>query len=148
MKILLASDHRGFEQKQAVFAWLKENGYHVFDLGNDHYDAGDDYPDFVQLAAKEVAADAGVFGIVFCGSGVGANIVANKVKGVRASVAWSVAQVEAARKDDNLNVLSIAADFLKIEETLAIIEKFLTTKFSEETRHIRRLNKLVAIEQN
>lgn len=147
MKILLAGDHRGFKLKQAVLSWLQELDYQVVDLGNDRFDPSDDYPDFVSLAAREVAADPGVFGIVFCGSGAGANVVANKINGVRASLGWTKAQVEAARADDNLNVLVIAADFLTKEEVLVLIETFLQTKFKGEERHQRRLNKIVALEQ-
>lgn len=147
MKVLLASDHRGFEQKKVISVWLRDDGYQVVDVGNDHYDPNDDYPDFVSLAAREVAADPGVFAVVFCGSGAGANIVANKVKGVRASLAWSKAQVEAARHDDDLNVLVIATDFVGPTETKELIEAFLQTKFGNEERYQRRINKIVALEQ-
>lgn len=147
MKIFLASDHRGFEQKAVVFTWLKEAGYNVVDMGNDHFDPQDDFTDFVSLATKEIASDKDSFGIVFCGSGAGANIVANKTSGIRASLGWTPTQVEAARGDDDLNVLVVAADFLEIETTIELVQVFLETKFKGEERHLRRLGKIVALEK-
>lgn len=147
MKIFLASDHRGFEQKQVVFDWLKEAGYEAFDMGNDHFDPHDDFTDFVSLAAKKVAVDNNSLGIVFCGSGAGANIVANKIDGVRASLSWTPSQVEAAKGDDDINILVMATDFLEIDTTIKLIEVFLETKFKGEERHLRRLGKIVALEK-
>lgn len=147
MKIILASDHRGFQYKVQLAKQLVDNGYQVVDLGNSVYDPSDDYPDFVTLAAKEVSAEPGFKGIVLCGSGAGANIVANKIKGIRASLAWSKEQIAAARHDDDLNVLVIATDFLSLEQTLELAEAFIETKFSGEERHRRRINKITALEQ-
>lgn len=147
MKIFLASDHRGFEQKEVAFRWLKEAGFEVEDLGNDHFDPQDDFVDFASLAAHEVVKNDSSRGVVFCGSGAGVNIAANKINGVRASLAWTPTQVEAARGDDDLNILVIAADFLEVETTLKLIEIFLQTKFKGEERHIRRLKKISSLEK-
>lgn len=147
MKIFLASDHRGFEQKQIVFDWLKEAGHQAVDMGNDHFDPDDDFTDFVGLAAQEVARDKNSLGIVFCGSGAGANIMANKTASIRATLAWTPSQVEAAKADDDINVLAMATDFLEIDTTIKLIEVFLETKFKGEERHLRRLGKIVALEK-
>ncbi len=148
MKIFLASDHRGFEQKEIVFSWLKEAGFEVQDLGNDHFDPHDDFVDFASLAGQEIAKDEKARAIVFCGSGAGVNIAVNKIKGVRASLAWTPSQVEAARGDDDLNTLVIAADFLEVETTLQLVEVFLQTEFKGEERHVRRLGKILDLEKN
>jgi len=147
MKIFLASDHRGFEQKEIVFSWLKEAGFEVQDLGNDHFDPQDDFVDFASLAGHEVAKDDKAKAVIFCGSGAGVNIAANKIKGVRASLAWTPSQAEAARGDDDLNTLVIAADFLEVETTLQLVEVFLQTKFKGEERHVRRLGKILDLEK-
>ncbi|MCL4209002.1 RpiB/LacA/LacB family sugar-phosphate isomerase [Patescibacteria group bacterium] len=147
MKIFLASDHRGFEQKEIVFSWLKEAGFEVKDLGNDHFDPHDDFVDFASRAGHEVAKDEMARAVIFCGSGAGVNIAANKIKGVRASLAWTPSQVEAARGDDDLNTLVIAADFLEVETTLQLVEVFLQTKFKGEERHVRRLGKILDLEK-
>lgn len=148
MKIFLASDHRGFEQKTLVFSWLKEAGYEVQDCGNDHFDPNDDFVDFASVAAGEVVKHESHRGIIFCGSGAGVNIAANKIKGVRASLAWTPSQVEAARGDDDLNILVIATDFLEMDTTLKLVEVFLQTAFKGEERHVRRLGKILDLEKN
>ena len=150
MKVYLGADHRGFKLKEELRVWLLENKISVEDLGAFEYNSNDDYPLFAQAVAKNVAADlekdAGVRGIVICGSGVGVDIVANKVNHIRSGLAVSAKQVEEARKDDDINILAIPSDFVSGEEAKKIIEVFLKTKFSKEEKKIRRLGEIEEIE--
>lgn len=148
MKIILASDHRGYEMKNQLVSWLAEQGHQVVDGGNTQLDPGDDYPDFVIPAAKQVAVEPGSFGVFLCGSGAGANVAANKVRGVRASLSVSVDQVKAARNDDDINVLVVAADYLNFDQVQAQVSAFLATNFAGEERYVRRLNKIMELDQS
>lgn len=147
MKIFLASDHRGYEMKNQLAAWLTEQGHQVTDVGNTQLDPHDDYPDFVVKAAQQVATEASSVGVVLCGSGAGANVAANKVKGVRASLGLGVDQVRAARNDDDINVLVVAADYLSFPQVQAQVSTFLETNFAGEERFVRRLNKIAEVEK-
>ena len=148
MKIYLAADHRGFKLKEAVKRFLVGRGYDVKDLGALGYDAGDDYPDFAFPAAMEVSkAPEERRGIFFCGSGIGMDIAANKVRGVRATVACSVEAARHARANDEVNIISIAGDAASPAEAEAIAAAFLETPFGAEERHMRRLNKIEEIEE-
>jgi len=150
MKVYLGADHRGFKLKEELRVWLLENKISVEDLGAFKYNQDDDYPLFAQAVAKNVAADLekniGARGIVICGSGVGVDIVANKVDHIRSGLAVSAKQVEEAREDDDINVLAIPSDFVSGEEAKKIIKIFLKTKFSKEERKIRRLGEIEEIE--
>ena len=150
--IYLGADHRGFELKEKAKQWLTELGYQFKDCGAFEYNKGDDYPDFAKAVAEEVVGTAGDTennrGILFCGSGIGVCIAANKIKGVRAGTAASAEQVKASVNDEDLNVLCLSADYLQNADITAkeIIKTFLTTKFSEEERHVRRINKIKQLE--
>jgi len=145
--IYLGSDHRGFELKEALRAWLVSEDYQVEDLGAHVYDANDDYPDYALKVAQKVAADPNGRGILLCGSGVGVDIVANKVDGVRSGIGLNDDQATAARRDDNINVLVIATDYISEENAKKMIKVFLTTEFSGEQRFTDRLQKVEAIEK-
>jgi ribose 5-phosphate isomerase B len=145
--VFLGADHRGFALKEQIKTWLKDAGYALQDLGAYSLDPGDDYPDFGIAVAQEVARQPeGRRGIVFCGSGVGMAVAANKIKGIRASLATSREIAQASRNDDDLNILSIAADYTSLEGAKRIIEVFLNTPFSGEERHLRRINKIAKAE--
>src|SRR3989344_1993166 len=150
MKVYLGADHRGFKLKEELRVWLLENKISVEDLGAFKYNQDDDYPLFAQAVAKNVAADLekniGARGIVICGSGVGVDIVANKVDHIRSGLAVSAKQVEEARKDDNINILAIPSDFVSGEIAKKIVKVFLKTKFSKEEKKIRRLLEIEKIE--
>ena len=146
MRIFIGADHRGFELKEHLKIWLQEEGYEVVDCGNDHYDPEDDFPDFSLAVAQKVQQDSSSRGIVVCGSGVGVNIAANKVKGIRASTGINVDEVRHARKHDDLNVLAISAEYSSFEQAQEMIIIFLTTPFQTEERFIRRLDKIKAYE--
>ncbi len=148
MLIYLAADHRGFKLKEFIKNYLKNSGYETVDLGNDHYDENDDYPDFASLACLAVSRDVeNRRGILLCGSGVGVNIIANKIKGLRSVLAFNAEQAALSRKDDNTNILSLPADFLNEEQTKIIIDAWLKTPFSQEEKYQRRLDKISAFEK-
>lgn len=150
MKIYLGADHRGFKLKEELRTWVLENKFTLKDVGAYSYDSNDDYPLYAQEVARNVAADLekniGVRGIVICGSGVGVDIVANKFHHVRSGLAVSPKQIEEAREDDDINILSIPADFMSEKEAKKIVKIFLETPFSEEAKKIRRLGEIEKIE--
>lgn len=148
MKIFLGADHKGYELKGKIASWLFDMEYVFQDEGADHYDPHDDYPKYAEAVASLVAANSGSRGILLCGSGVGVDVVSNKFDGIRASIGKSVAQVEAGRNDDNMNILVIASDFTSEKETKAMVIAFLETKYSGQARFERRLQEIGKIEAN
>ena len=146
MRIHIGSDHAGLELKGALIEYLQTKGHIVTDHGPHQYDALDDYPDFCIPAAVATVADSDSLGIVLGGSGNGEQISANKVKGVRAALAWSIETATLAREHNNANVVGIGGRMHSIEECKAIIDAFIETPFTNEERHIRRINKITAYE--
>ena len=146
-KVILAADHGGYNLKEALKKHLKTQGYEVDDKGAHTLDETDDYPDFIFPAAQAVAADLNARGIVLCRSGAGASMVANKVKGVRAVVARTKEEAVHAREHNDANVVALSSDSLSGEEARDIVSAFLETTFSGEDRHMRRLKKIKAIEE-
>lgn len=147
MQVYLAADHRGFKLKEALKPMLQLGGYEFVDVGNDHYDEADDYPDFVSVAASAVAKDPdNRKAIVICGSGAGANIAANKINGIRAAIAINKKQAVASRKEDDVNVLALAADYFSERDIKNIALEWLKTPFSGEERHQRRIKKIADLE--
>lgn len=144
--IYLATDHGGFSIKNKIKAFLEAGDYQVTDLGPGQLDPSDDYPDYGFKLAKRVAAESGRLGILICRSGVGMSIVSNKVKGIRAALCLLPEQAVKAREHNDANVLVLAADFTKLAAMPKIINQFLTTSFSGEKRHQRRLAKIKAYE--
>ncbi len=139
--IYLGADHRGFELKEKIKTWLKSWGYEFEDLGNDHLDSEDDYPDFAIKVAKKLGKE-GNFGILVCETGVGMDITANRFPRVRCGLACSQQQVRIAKRDDNLNCLALPADFLSEDEATGIVHIFLETQFSGGEKYLRRLKKI------
>jgi ribose 5-phosphate isomerase B len=142
MKIHLGCDHAGFELKEKVAQHLKTKGHEVIDHGAKTYDALDDYPVFCFLAAKGAAQDPNSLAIVIGGSGNGEQIAANKVKVVRAALAWSVETAKLAREHNNANVMGIGGRMHSESESLAIVDAFISTNFSNDERHMRRINQI------
>lgn len=145
MKIAIASDHAGFELKQALVAFLNNAGHQVQDLGPSDQSAVD-YPDTIAPAAQQVATGLAERGIVICGSGIGASIVANKVRGVRAALCNDLYDAEYSRLHNNANVLALGARKLHEEKAVEILIKWLSTPF-EGGRHQRRVDKISDLEQ-
>lgn len=147
MLIYLGADHRGFNLKESLKNFLKNKGYETADLGNIQYDEKDDYPDFAAAVGKKVSgAPDESRGILICGSGAGVDVAANKFRSVRSAIAVSSDQIYQARRDDNINVLSIAANFTLEADAQKIALTFLETPFSGEARHQRRLDKISQLE--
>lgn len=147
MVIYFGADHRGFNLKEILKNFLKEQGYEVLDLGNDHYDETDDYPDFAAKVANKVSWDPeSSRGVVICGSGAGVDVTANKFPRVRATLGLIPDQVYDARHDDDVNVLSIAARFTSEEEAKKMVRVFVETPFGDEEKYRRRLEKISAVE--
>ena len=142
MKIHIGSDHAGLEFKAKIIDHLKKSGHDVTDHGPIEYDAQDDYPIFCIPAALAVAKDPNSFGIVLGGSGNGEQIAANKVKGVRAALVWSVETAKLAREHNNANVISIGGRLHEEAFCLQLVDTFLATPFSGDERHIRRINQI------
>jgi ribose 5-phosphate isomerase B len=144
--IYIGSDHRGFKLKLKVEKWLQKNEIPYEDLGNVNYDPKDDYPDYAYKVARRVVRDD-TYGILLCGSAQGMAIAANKVKGARAVIPYTVKEAKLSRQDDDANIMCVAANFSKLRGVTRHIEAFLTTSFSEGERHKRRLEKIKHIEE-
>jgi ribose 5-phosphate isomerase B len=142
----MGADHAGYEFKNHLSARLKEQGHEVIDCGPFVYDAEDDYPAFVLRAAEGVASDPGSLGVVIGGSGNGEQIAANKVRGIRAALAWSEETAKLAREHNNANVVSIGARMHPQEDSTRFVEVFLSTSFSGAERHSRRIAQLTSYE--
>jgi ribose 5-phosphate isomerase B len=146
MKVYLGSDHAGFELKQHLVQWLLSAGHDVVDVGAAKYDAEDDYPSYCFDAAARVVADPGSLGVVVGGSGNGEQIAANKVRGVRAALAWSEETAQLARSHNDANVVGIGARMHTPDQAVAIVTAFLSTPFSGDERHKRRIAQVTAYE--
>jgi ribose 5-phosphate isomerase B len=144
-KIALGSDHAGYNLKVEVLAHLKKKGYEVTDVGTFSTDPVD-YPDFARAVGEAVASGQVRFGVVICGSGVGACVAANKVKGVRAGLCHDTFSAHQGREDDDTNVLCMGARIIGGSLALEVLDSFLKAEFSGLERHQRRLNKVLAIE--
>lgn len=139
MRVYLGSDHAGFELKARLIEWLKGAGYEPVDRGPHAYVSDDDYPPYVMAAAAGVAGDPGSLGIVIGGSGNGEQIAANKIPGIRAALAWTDETAQLARQHNDANVLSLGARMYSAEDAIRFADVFLSTPFSGEPRHSRRL---------
>ncbi len=142
MKIFIGADHRGFALKEKLKPWLQSLGHDVLDCGNTVLDPHDDYPDFTFKVADAVVANPGSLGIVMCGSGGGVVIAANKVSGIRAVLGDSVPDTKHNRDHNDVNVLSLTADFTNEEQSKELVKVFLDTPFAAEERMVRRLRKI------
>jgi len=143
-KIYLASDHAGFELKEALTAFLSERGYEVNDLGATALDPQDDYPDYLMMLGRHVAEEAGALGIGIGGSGQGEAMAANRIRGARAAVFYGgpMEIVKLSREHNNANILSLGARFISADDAKAAALLWLTTEFSGDERHVRRIAKL------
>jgi ribose 5-phosphate isomerase B len=150
MRVHLATDHAGMELSAHLLSHLTAAGYEVLDHGPRSYDPEDDYPSFCIDAAEAVVADqaAGVeaLGIVLGGSGNGEQIAANKVRGVRAALAWSLDTARLARQHNDANVVAVGGRQHSVEEATSIIDAFLAEPFSGAERHSRRIAQVARFE--
>ncbi|WP_435742456.1 ribose-5-phosphate isomerase [Nocardioides sp. SYSU DS0663] len=150
MRVHLGSDHAGLELKDHLVAWLRDHGYEPVDHGPFVYDALDDYPVFCLRAAEAVAAERAEghdsLGVVIGGSGNGEQMAANKVAGVRSALVWSEETAALAREHNDANVVSVGGRMHPVEDMTRFIEVFLTTPFSGDERHVRRIGQLASYE--
>jgi ribose 5-phosphate isomerase B len=148
MKVAVGADHAGFDLKGEVVAWLESQGHQVSDVGAHTMDPNDDYPDFAVAVADSVLSGNTERGVVVCGSGVGASITANKIKGIRACLCHDTYTARQGVEHDNMNVICIGGRVIGIELTKVVLEAFLGANFIHEERFQRRLDKLMQVEQN
>lgn len=138
--LILSCDHAGFDYMQKLMKYFKGKNIEFKYMGPNEFKPDDDYPDFIAPASKEVLKSKDNIGIFFCGSGIGANMVANRFKGIRAVCAYDYTTAYLARKDEDANVLTIGTRLVGYRSALKIIKVFLTSEF-EGGRHSRRIAK-------
>lgn len=144
MKISIASDHAGFEQKQQLAEYLIAQGHDVIDEGPDSDDRVD-YPDFAVKVANDVAEGAAERGVLVCGTGIGMALAADKVAGIRAANVINVQFAQLCREHNDANVITLSGRFVELEENQRILDTFLTTEFSGG-RHAGRVEKIMNLD--
>lgn len=145
-RVVIGADHGGFALKNELITRLRDI-YDVLDLGAPTFDPDDDYPDFVLPVARSVVSQKGARGILICGSGVGACIAANKMPGVRAGLCHDTYSARQGVEHDDMNILCLGARVIGIELAYTVVTAFLNARFSAQERHRRRLEKVLALEQ-
>lgn len=146
--IYLAADHGGYNLKEEIKEHFDSVGISYEDVGAHTLDPNDDYPNYAKQAAQKISEKPEENkAVLICRSGVGESIVANKFKNVRAGLSWTAEHAEKSREHDNTNVLALPADYVTTEEALNIVGTWLNTDFTNEERHVRRINKIKEIEK-
>ena len=146
MKVGIATDHGGFGLKEELMARLDAAGHEVTDFGAHNLNPGDDYPDFVVPLADAVVAGKVERGVAICGSGVGAAVCANKVKGVRAGLIHDHFSARQGVEDDHMNILCMGGRTVGPEVAWDLVQAYLNAEYSQSERHLRRLGKVAALE--
>jgi len=146
-RVHVASDHAGFDLKAVLARHLSARGLEVIDHGAVDLDPNDDYPGFCAAAGAAVVADPGSLGVVIGGSGNGEQIAANKVRGVRAALAWNLETARLARLHNDANIVAIGARMHQVDEAIAIVDTFVDGPFSGDARHVRRIAEVAALER-
>ncbi len=144
-KVALGADHAGYPLKVLIAEYLKKKGHEVIDLGTNS-EAAVDYPDYALAVGEAVTSGKAEVGVIICGSGVGACVAANKVKGVRAGLCHDTFSAHQGREDDDTNVICMGARVIGQNLAFEVLDSFLNAKFSGAERHQRRLNKVLEIE--
>jgi ribose 5-phosphate isomerase B len=147
VKVAVASDHAGFPLKDTILETIRQAGHEAIDLGTDST-ASVDYPDFAEKAGRAVQRGEAERAIVVCGSGVGAAVAANKMLGVRAGLCHDTYSAHQCVEHDDVNVLALGGRVIGPEVAIEVVRAFLAAKFSGDERHVRRLNKVLAIERS
>ena len=147
MRIGIAADHGGYGLKEDLRGRLAAAGHDVLDFGATKMESGDDYPDFVIPLARAVAAGKLERGIAVCGSGVGASVCANKVHGIRAALINDHFSARQGVEDDHMNIICMGGRVMGPMEAWDLVETFLAANFSQAERHLRRLGKVAALEE-
>jgi ribose 5-phosphate isomerase B len=146
MRIGIATDHGGFSLKEELVKQLREAGHEVVDFGAHGLNQGDDYPDYVVPLAEAVAAQKVDRGVAICGSGVGASVCANKIRGVRAALIHDHFSARQGVEDDHMNILCMGGRTVGPAVALDLVQTFLAAEFSQAQRHLRRLSKVASLE--
>ena len=146
MRIGIATDHGGFNLKEELVKQLREAGHELVDFGAYQLSDGDDYPDYVVPLAKAVAAKEVERGVAVCGSGVGASVCANKIRGVRAALIHDHFSARQGVEDDHMNILCMGGRTVGPAVAWDLVQTFLAAKFSQAPRHLRRLGKVASLE--
>jgi ribose 5-phosphate isomerase B len=146
MRIGIATDHGGFNLKEELVKQLREAGHEVVDFGAHGLNQGDDYPDYVVPLAEAVAAQKVDRGVAICGSGVGASVCANKIRGVRAALIHDHFSARQGVEDDHMNILCMGGRTVGAAVALDLVQTFLAAGFSQAQRHLRRLSKVASLE--
>jgi ribose 5-phosphate isomerase B len=147
MKLAVAADHGGVPLNEIVIEELRRLGHDVVDLGGHDANNGDDYPDYAEALGRKIASDEVERGILICGSGVGASVAVNKIRGVRGGLCHDTYSAHQGVEHDNCNVLCLGARVVGRELALELVRAFIGAKFTGEPRHQRRLEKILAIER-
>jgi ribose 5-phosphate isomerase B len=146
MKIAIACDHGGYLLKEPIVTFLRSRGHEVLDLGAHQFDPKDDYPDFARYVGQAIQHGQAQRGIVVCGSGAGASVAANKLTGVRAAVCHDTYSAHQCVEHDDVNILCLGARVVGIALAEDLVNAFVSAKFTAEERHLRRLEKVKALE--
>ena len=146
MRIALGCDHGGFPLKQRIVATVQAAGHVIVDCGTDS-NCSVDYPDFARKVGVTIIEGDADRGILLCGSGVGISVAANKIPGIRAAVCHDIYSAHQGVEHDDMNVLCLGARIIGEEVAVELVQAFVKAQFTREERHVRRLNKLLQIEQ-
>jgi len=147
MRISVAADHAGFPLNERVITELRAAGHEVQDFGTHDGTLEDDYPDYAVMVGQAVQSGQADVGLLICGSGVGASVAANKLRGVRAALCGDTYSAHQSREHDDCNVLCLGARVVGVELALEIVRAFISARFTGEERHRRRLAKINDIEK-
>lgn len=148
MRVHIATDHAAFETKQFLVESLRAKGYEIVDHGSATFDPDDDYPTTIVPCAEAVRDDPNSLGIVLGGSGNGEQIAANKVKGIRAALAYDISTAQLAREHNNAQIVALGGRMHTLQEALGIVVAFLETPFSQNPRHQRRIEMIERYEDS
>ena len=146
MRVAVGMDHGGYPLKQTILEVIRKEGHEPVDVGAFSLDPADDYPDFARAVGEAIISGRAERGVLVCGSGVGASVAACKMKGIHASVCHDHYSAHQGVEHDNMNVLCLGARIIGPELAIDLIKAFLAATFSGEARHVRRLQKVEAIE--
>jgi ribose 5-phosphate isomerase B len=147
MRVGIATDHGGFGLKEELVTQLRSAGHEVVDFGAHRLSEGDDYPDYVIPLAQAVAAGKVDRGVAICGSGVGASVCANKVRGIRAALIHDHFSAKQGVEDDHMNILCMGGRTVGPAVAWDLVQTFLTAGYSQAERHLRRLGKVASLEE-
>jgi RpiB/LacA/LacB family sugar-phosphate isomerase len=146
MRIVVGADHAGYELKQVLAAYLRHRGHEIVDIGTDS-DEPVDYPDYADALSQAVLDGRAERGLLICGSGVGASVAANKIRGIRAGLCHNTYSARQGVEHDDMNVLVLGARVIGVEVARDLVDNFLGAQFNGEERHRRRVEKIRALEK-